>query len=188
MLAPLLALRSDLTSDIEAVSGTARLTLPSWAQQVLGCGLDSMDSERSSVSPSSDHSPAKRVWEEGPQSQAWAPCAHECLGWAPIFPVTVCKVRLGSESTPTRQGWDEVARKSPALPRALLTRWRVHERHQQEVVHELSKTHQGWGALSSQAPILPFLPPTTLPLGSRLSWAGDGVANHRTLPPGILMD
>lgn len=55
-------------------------------------------------------------------------------------------------------------------------------------VHELSKTHQGWGAFSSQAPLLPFLPPTTLPLGSRTPWTGDGVANHRTLPPGILMD
>lgn len=122
MLAPLLALRSDRTTDIEAVGGTARLTLPSWAQHVLGCGPDRMDSERSSISPSPDHSPARQVWEEGPQSQAWAPCAHGCLGWVPIFPVTVCKVRLGSESTPTRQGWDEVARKSPALPQALLTR------------------------------------------------------------------
>lgn len=54
--------------------------------------------------------------------------------------------------------------------------------------HELSKTHQAWCAFSSQAPLLPFLPPTTLPLESSPSWTGDGVASHRTLPPGILMD
>ena len=75
-LAPLLAPRSEQTTDRAAVGGTACLTLPSWAQQVPGCGPDSMDSERSSISPALTVAQLGGSGRSGPSPRPGALCSR----------------------------------------------------------------------------------------------------------------